>query len=136
MRWRPAGGSTNTCRQRTGGGSWIGCSASSTASSTPTRTRRPGGGRGPTCPAACGLAEAGAGEMIARGVAFLLKAQRGDGGWGDGAGSIEESGLAVTALKTCGAASEAQERGRAWIKRAVNRGVEAAPIGFYFAKLW
>jgi squalene-hopene/tetraprenyl-beta-curcumene cyclase len=86
-----------------------------------------------------GLAEvdaAGVGEMIERGVAFLLKAQRDDGGWGEGDGSIEETALAVTALSACGAAPDAQKRGRASLKRMMDRGAEAAPIGFYFAKLW
>ncbi len=69
--------------------------------------------------------------------AFLVEAQQADGGYG----SIEETALAVRAL--CAAevetpAGQAALRGVQWLMDRVEAGQHrhAAPIGFYFAKLW
>lgn len=61
--------------------------------------------------------------MWERGRAWLMKAQRADGGWG----SIEETALAVEAT--------GDPRGKAWLE--ANAGSwKPSPIGLYFAKLW
>jgi squalene-hopene/tetraprenyl-beta-curcumene cyclase len=91
----------------------------------------------------------GAAGMVRRGVGWLLTAQNDDGGWGGGRGtpsSIEETGLALDALGAVAAGdaeararvAEAVTRGRAWLVGRTAGGTEfpAAPIGFYFAKLW
>lgn len=80
-----------------------------------------------------------------RGVSWLMSAQNADGGWGGVHGapsSLEETGVVLAALAgTSSVDPDAQilsalERGAAWIADAVERGVEAAPIGLYFARLW
>jgi squalene-hopene/tetraprenyl-beta-curcumene cyclase len=71
---------------------------------------------------------------------WLLRAQNADGGWGGFAKcspSVEETALALEAM----AGTEhtaAVDRGTRWLVGAVESGAwrEAAPIGFYFAKLW
>ena len=80
--------------------------------------------------------------------AWLLKAQRPDGGWGGAPGtppSIEETSLAVSALASRlrrrpadAGGGEAVERGLAWLVTTTDEGrrTEPSPIGFYFAKLW
>jgi squalene-hopene/tetraprenyl-beta-curcumene cyclase len=61
--------------------------------------------------------------MWARGRAWLMAAQKPDGGWG----SIEETALAVEAT--------GDPRGKAWLE--ANAGSwRPSPIGLYFAKLW
>ena len=86
---------------------------------------------------AAGTLESG---PAARGRRWLAAAQNPDGGWGGAAAvpsSVEETALAVGAL--CGAGrSAAVDRGLAWLCSRVEDGGarEAAPIGFYFAKLW
>jgi squalene-hopene/tetraprenyl-beta-curcumene cyclase len=83
----------------------------------------------------------GTGAELRRGVAWLLTGQNGDGGWGGGPGSpssIEETALALDALLAAGVAGSAIERGVAAL-RAQSKdctSFTAAPIGFYFAKLW
>jgi squalene-hopene/tetraprenyl-beta-curcumene cyclase len=96
----------------------------------------------------------GSSEVIARGVTWLLRAQNPDGGWGGASetpSSIEETGLALDALAriaTC-QAMQAQGADREALEHAIGRGIRwltektaggtrfsAAPIGFYFAKLW
>jgi squalene-hopene/tetraprenyl-beta-curcumene cyclase len=81
------------------------------------------------------------GAQLRRGVAWLLAAQNADGGWGGGSGSpssIEESGLALDALLASGVCGSVIERGFAALRAlsADGTGFPAAPIGFYFAKLW
>ena len=98
------------------------------------------------------LAETGlACAAMGRGVEWLLRAQRAEGGWGGGPrgpASIEETALAVDAL--CGAAAcgrggggetdlaDAIRRGLAWLVDRTEEATrfEPTPIGFYFAKLW
>ena len=84
-----------------------------------------------------------------RGIAWLVAAQNGDGGWGaaprtadsPASSSVEETAVAVEALAAC-AASEAEttalDRGLQWLLEAVETGRHrgTSPIGFYFAKLW
>jgi squalene-hopene/tetraprenyl-beta-curcumene cyclase len=79
--------------------------------------------------------------MVERGKQWLLRAQNPDGGWGGSVGapsSIEETALALQALETVGAPSDALNRGCAWLLARTAGGTvyPASPIGFYFAKLW
>jgi squalene-hopene/tetraprenyl-beta-curcumene cyclase len=82
-------------------------------------------------------------------LAWLLRAQNADGGWGgapDVHSSIEETALAVSALAACGDGTSARSddvvgaawRGAAWLSAhtADGRTFAPSPIGFYFAKLW
>lgn len=82
-----------------------------------------------------------------RGTQWLLGAQNQDGGWGGDqhvASSIEETGIALAALCRCARdadasrVSEAAARAVRWMIDATQEGerVVAAPIGFYFARLW
>jgi squalene-hopene/tetraprenyl-beta-curcumene cyclase len=78
-----------------------------------------------------------------RGVRYLLSVQNTDGGWGGAKGcpsSVEETALAVEVLLDLAPADTEPrvEHGLAWLVAAVetSRFREAAPIGFYFAKLW
>jgi squalene-hopene/tetraprenyl-beta-curcumene cyclase len=83
-------------------------------------------------------------EAARRGLHWLIRAQGDDGGWGGAPqtpSSVEETALAVDALIGCGdiaGSKEALERGIRWVVERVEDGdfVAAAPIGFYFAKLW
>jgi squalene-hopene/tetraprenyl-beta-curcumene cyclase len=81
-------------------------------------------------------------------LAWLLRAQNPDGGWGgarDVPSAIEETALAVNALAACGesppspdGALAAAWRGAEWLsaRTEAGRSFAASPIGFYFAKLW
>ena len=77
-----------------------------------------------------------------KGVEFLLSIQNVDGGWGgvrDTPSSVEETALAVEVLLGFGKKTQsATERGIEYLVRRVEAGTftDAAPIGFYFAKLW
>lgn len=78
-------------------------------------------------------------EMDRKAAAWLVNAQAASGGWSGFAGgppSVEETALAVEAL--AGFRGEAAARGARWLAEKVLDGSwrEAAPIGFYFAKLW
>ena len=88
---------------------------------------------------------------LARAVAWLVTRQLADGGWSGGGtvASLEETALAVEALAAAAndvalapelraRVEAALARGAAWLCAAVEaeRWREAAPIGFYFAKLW
>ena len=77
--------------------------------------------------------------MLARGEAWLVAAQKADGGWSAGLEStVEETALAVIALSGFGVACDgAARRGCAWLVAQGVPGLErAAPIGLYFALLW
>jgi squalene-hopene/tetraprenyl-beta-curcumene cyclase len=77
-----------------------------------------------------------------RGVAWLLRAQNPDGGWGGAlnvASSVEETALAVEVLLAAGPeAADAVNKGLAWLVQQAESGglYNPTPIGFYFAKLW
>ena len=78
--------------------------------------------------------------LLARGVRWLTDWQAADGGWcgaKGGPSSVEETALAVEALAGT-AEVAAVDRGAAWLVGRVESGAwrVAAPIGFYFAKLW
>jgi squalene-hopene/tetraprenyl-beta-curcumene cyclase len=87
-------------------------------------------------------------EPARRGIGYLLANQNADGGWGGGTGtpsSIEETAVAVDVLvdapevQASGSpAAESVNKGLAWLVEQVEAGNlgRAAPIGFYFAKLW
>lgn len=86
-----------------------------------------------------------AAAMADRGAAWLVRAQREDGGWGGAAGapsaSIEETALAVEGLAAAASSGERQAaiaRGIAWLCAATRQGTihYASPIGLYFASLW
>jgi squalene-hopene/tetraprenyl-beta-curcumene cyclase len=89
------------------------------------------------------LAESGmmaAMAPAARGAVWLASAQNDDGGWGGVRGvasSVEETALALEALAGT-SHRDVTERGVRWLVERVESGRwrEAAPIGFYFAKLW
>jgi squalene-hopene/tetraprenyl-beta-curcumene cyclase len=107
-----------------------------------------------------GLADSGkafeppaAAALMASGAAWLIKAQHADGGWGGAPRvppSYEETALAVEGLAAAAlsgralpgvdpsALRAAVERGAAWLATRTSRAQmpPAAPIGFYFAKLW
>ena len=77
-----------------------------------------------------------------RAVQWLVNVQNPDGGWGGAAGcpsSIEETALSTEALLAFpDLAGQAASRGLTSLAHAVRNGTfrNAAPIGFYFAKLW
>ncbi|MCA9176743.1 MAG: squalene--hopene cyclase [Planctomycetales bacterium] len=79
----------------------------------------------------------------AAGREFLRNMQNPDGGWGSttgGPSSVEETALAVDALQLDSSDSAVQD-GIHYLVQAVELATErdhweAAPIGFYFAKLW
>ena len=80
------------------------------------------------------------------GIAWLVRSQNGDGGWGGNAGivsSVEETALAVHALASAShwdirQTSAALQQGLHWLIHRVESGEWTQPssIGFYFAKLW
>ncbi len=81
-------------------------------------------------------------HLIRDGIQWLEAAQNNDGGWGGGLcsghSSIEETALAVDALLCAGGNREIANDGVQWLIHATSKGRKfpAAPIGFYFAKLW
>jgi squalene-hopene/tetraprenyl-beta-curcumene cyclase len=77
--------------------------------------------------------------LIARGITWLVNAQKADGSWGGDAhapSSIEETALSVEALAID--QPDAAEKGARWLAAKIANGQwrEASPIGFYFARLW
>jgi squalene-hopene/tetraprenyl-beta-curcumene cyclase len=79
--------------------------------------------------------------LIASGVSYLLKTQKGDGSWGGdetAPSSIEETAVALTALCRTGASSAAREKAASWLISATREGTHfpPSPIGLYFARLW
>jgi len=89
-------------------------------------------------------------QPLESGLVWLLDHQNADGSWGadgTGTGTVEETALAIESLAdVCGIMkpdrlsqlTPALGRGVAWLVERVEAGTwqEAAPIGFYFAKLW
>jgi squalene-hopene/tetraprenyl-beta-curcumene cyclase len=89
-------------------------------------------------------------EAAAKAAAWLVRAQKADGGWSGGLAaahpSVEETALAVESL--CAALEHRPElrlelepvirRGVAWLSCQIETGTWLQPtaIGFYFAKLW
>jgi squalene-hopene/tetraprenyl-beta-curcumene cyclase len=80
-----------------------------------------------------------------RALRWLLDVQNADGGWGGAAGvasSMEETGAALSALgctpsNDSDRRSDAVARGTRWMIAALRDAeMTAAPIGFYFARLW
>ena len=79
-------------------------------------------------------------------VAYLLRSQNTDGGWGGHAtvpSSIEETGVTVSALSLVLQArpdrrlDDACQRGATWLAAAtLDAPIAAAPVGLYFARLW
>lgn len=75
-----------------------------------------------------------------RGLTWLLNAQNPDGGWGGAAGapsSIEETGIALSALADSGS-NDAISRAIRWLVATTDEGrhTPPSPIGLYFARLW
>ncbi len=89
----------------------------------------------------CGRAN---GEAAGRGVAYLVGAQNGDGGWGGAPGvesGVEETAMAVSALARFAGRDDAREVMAAGTRYLLARvadttWTEPAPIGLYFASLW
>jgi len=77
--------------------------------------------------------------MIEKGCHFLVSAQNQDGSWGGDLnikGSSEETSLTVTALIRNGYLNECAE-GINWLSKKIKSdGLNATPIGLYFASLW
>jgi len=78
---------------------------------------------------------------IENGRRYLEATQGEDGGWGAMSGSpatVEETAAAVQGLAAAGMAhSPALARGLTWLaERWAGGGIEPAPIGLYFARLW
>jgi squalene-hopene/tetraprenyl-beta-curcumene cyclase len=85
-------------------------------------------------------------SIHASGVAWLVRSQNSDGGWGGDTGivsSVEETALAVNALASASrtnipGTNAALQQGLNWLVTRVESGewTQPSPIGFYFAKLW
>lgn len=96
-------------------------------------------------------------QAFEQGVAYLVKNQNEDGGWGGGpsvpyrvidgsdfqyGSSVEETGVALEALLACsGSTGDVKPtimRALRWMVAAVDKDhlLTSWPIGFYFAKLW
>ena len=79
-------------------------------------------------------------HLFQRAIEWMQGAQNEDGGWGGTRGvasSVEETGLALSALAATGKPDLVQ-RGVEWLVRATQHGTISpeTPIGLYFARLW
>ena len=82
------------------------------------------------------LREAGVtGELVDGAARWLTAAQNEDGSWG-AKGSVEETAVAITALK--GILGVELSSALAWLDQATEQGTKfpQSPIGLYFARLW
>ncbi len=82
---------------------------------------------------------AGVEGLVNRGERWLTAARNRDGSWGGDRGlpgTIEETGLAVRALKAVGGNGSAAAKGMSWLTGRVDAMDRPAPIGLYFASLW
>lgn len=81
-------------------------------------------------------------DLIEKGLAYLEKTQKSDGGWGgdkEAPASIEETAVALNALSSQGERTRASAlRGAEWLIAATQNGTvfPPSPIGLYFARLW
>jgi squalene-hopene/tetraprenyl-beta-curcumene cyclase len=78
--------------------------------------------------------------LLRAAVEYLVNAQNENGGWGGCHGvssSVEETGLALSALASSGA-DKTVRRGVHWLAEATRTGTSTpeSPIGLYFARLW
>ena len=78
-----------------------------------------------------------------QGIDWLSSAQNADGGWGSrtGGSSVEETALALDALISApghGSLQVVTDKGLEWLVERIEKNGHrrAAPIGYYFAKLW
>ncbi|MGQ8336546.1 hypothetical protein ACUNWD_08355 [Sunxiuqinia sp. A32] len=78
-------------------------------------------------------------ELIEQGEKFLVSVQNDDGSWGGGAhvpGTIEETALSVSAIISDNNKKTAI-KGLKWLDEYYQaNGLQASPIGLYFASLW
>jgi squalene-hopene/tetraprenyl-beta-curcumene cyclase len=78
-------------------------------------------------------------ELLEKGCQWLVSAQNADSGWGsgpDGRSTIEETALALNALAGYGDI-ETISMGILWLTENIaENGLQASPIGLYFASLW
>lgn len=79
--------------------------------------------------------------LVTKAIGFLWSQQRPDGRWGgdrSAPASIEETSLAVGALRMSGAPSQRLKHAVGWLLESMDRteSIVAAPIGLYFARLW
>lgn len=88
------------------------------------------------------LDETGEVDLADAGADWLLANQNDDGGWGAKQNAtpstIEETSIALSALAGRKGTSSAIQKGASFLIRKTETGTkfEAAPIGFYFARLW
>ncbi len=95
---------------------------------------------------ALSLVEIGRKDLAGEAMVWLLNQQNEDGGWGSlkdiTPSTIEETALAMSTLACgdtrCKRTSDALAKGVSWIAGTTGKGTrfDAAPIGFYFARLW
>jgi squalene cyclase len=78
-------------------------------------------------------------QMIEAGARFLIQVKNDDGSWGGNKNlppSIEETALAIRALKLCGHKNNLDSSVNWLIENLQKEELKASPIGLYFASLW